>query len=133
MEPTRPEATLAVASPHRTEPPHRENATSGNETISGNGLVEHFTRTTGPAAEFPALSLPATAPNDPWSSPHDAPTRAVLPQPTPAPAPTTVNVTIGRVEVTAAPAPVSPRKTRKPASVMTLEAYLRQHATGGGG
>jgi hypothetical protein len=44
--------------------------------------------------------------------------------------PPTINVTIGRVEVRAVPPPAQQRAKPKPASVLSLEDYLRQRAKG---
>ena len=57
-----------------------------------------------------------------------------LPQVEATPAPTpepTINVTIGRVEIRAAVPPARPPARPKPASVLSLEDYLRQRANGG--
>lgn len=43
----------------------------------------------------------------------------------------TINVTIGRVEIRATSPPARPRAQPKPASVLSLEDYLRQRANGG--
>jgi hypothetical protein len=45
-------------------------------------------------------------------------------------APPTINVTIGRVEVRAVPPPVQQRAKPKQATVLSLDAYLRQRANG---
>jgi hypothetical protein len=50
--------------------------------------------------------------------------------PAPATAPPTINVTIGRVEIRAVPPPAQQRAKPKPASVVSLEDYLRQRAKG---
>jgi hypothetical protein len=54
---------------------------------------------------------------------------APLPAATAIPAPT-INVTIGRVEVRAVPPPAQQRAKPKPASVLSLEDYLRHRAKG---
>jgi hypothetical protein len=45
-------------------------------------------------------------------------------------APPTINVTIGRVEIRAVPPPAQQRAKPKPATVLSLEDYLRQRAKG---
>jgi hypothetical protein len=50
--------------------------------------------------------------------------------PAAATAPPTVNVTIGRVEIRAVPPPAQQRAKPKPATVLSLEDYLRQRAKG---
>ena len=42
----------------------------------------------------------------------------------------TINVTIGRVEIRAVPPPAQQRAKPKPATVLSLEDYLRQRAKG---
>ena len=51
--------------------------------------------------------------------------------PASATAPPTINVTIGRVEIRAVPPPAQQQAKPKPATVMSLEDYLRQRAKGG--
>jgi hypothetical protein len=50
--------------------------------------------------------------------------------PATATAPPTINVTIGRVEIRAVPPPAQQRAKPKPATVLSLEDYLRQRAKG---
>jgi hypothetical protein len=57
------------------------------------------------------------------------PSIAAVPPATATAAPT-VNVTIGRVEIRAVPPPAQQRAKPKPASVLSLEDYLRQRAKG---
>jgi hypothetical protein len=57
------------------------------------------------------------------------PLPSVPPTPKPKPEPT-INVTIGRVEVRAVPPPAQQRAKPKPATVLSLEDYLRQRAKG---
>jgi hypothetical protein len=54
----------------------------------------------------------------------------IAPLSPPATTPPTINVTIGRVEVRAVPPPAQQRAKPKPASVLSLEDYLRQRAKG---
>lgn len=79
------------------------------------------------------LPIPATR-TMALTTPRAETQRFVRPVQSPAPvtAPPTINVTIGRVEITATPASAAPRPTRKTSPVMTLEAYLRRNAGGGG-
>jgi hypothetical protein len=50
--------------------------------------------------------------------------------PAAATAPPTINVTIGRVEIRAVSPPAQQRAKPKPATVLSLEDYLRQRAKG---
>jgi len=50
--------------------------------------------------------------------------------PAAATAPPTINVTIGRVEIRAVPPPAQQRAKPKPATVLSLDDYLRQRAKG---
>jgi hypothetical protein len=59
---------------------------------------------------------------------HVTPAPSAMPESAPAP---TIQVTIGRVEVRATPATVSPRKPVAGPAVMSLEEYLRQRSAGG--
>jgi hypothetical protein len=58
------------------------------------------------------------------------PLPSVPPTPKPKPEPT-INVTIGRVEIRAVPPPAQQRAKPKPATVLSLEDYLRKRAKGG--
>jgi hypothetical protein len=59
--------------------------------------------------------------------------RPLLVPPTPKRRPEpTINVTIGRVEIRAVPPPPQQQAKPKPATVLSLEEYLRQRATSGG-
>ena len=60
---------------------------------------------------------------------HSLPPIAPLPLAA-ATAPPTINVTIGRVEIRAVPAPAQQRTKPKPATVLSLEDYLRQRGKG---
>jgi hypothetical protein len=78
-----------------------------------------------PASELPARSdLQAIVPTI-----RALPPIAPLP-PAAATAPPAINVTIGRVEIRAAPPPAQQRAKPKPATVLSLEDYLRQRAKG---
>jgi hypothetical protein len=58
------------------------------------------------------------------------PLPSVPPTPKPKPEPT-INVTIGRVQIHAMPPPAQQRAKPKPATVLSLEDYLRKRAKGG--
>lgn len=78
-----------------------------------------------PASPSPSFMTPAIRPALP---PMPArPTQTKSPEPAP-----TINVTIGRVEVRAAPAVSPPPRAPKAPNVMTLDEYLHRRKNGGG-
>ena len=105
-------ASHEVSAQEKTRPSQRSAA---SKPVVVPELGEHkMVKRSGVDAIVPTIrSLPPIAPLSPAAT-----------------APPTINVTIGRVEVRAVPPPAQQRAKPKPASVLSLEDYLRQRAKG---
>jgi hypothetical protein len=101
--------------------------------ITGRGVAE------SPTPHLPVVPTQSIASKAPHLKPQRLPVvravvpsaRSVLERPASTKQEPTISVTIGRVEIRAVPPPPEQRAKPKPATVLSLEDYLRQRASGG--
>jgi hypothetical protein len=109
-------------------PPNHETAPLARNDLPDVGKPKPVVapRALSSRAIYPQVSLPGPAANLPDARQHTRETAASI-----AHTPPDVHITIGRVEIRAAPPPVPARTNGQPAPRLSLDAYLKQTSGGG--